>query len=174
LRRHKRRQLRSRSSDREDAVLLEGFSQQLLWNTDDVPVWSFATGCTADADSDGVCDSTDNCPAAANPQQEDGDDDGVGDACDTCPNTIPGATVDAHGCPSPPIRADLDHDGDVDGDDLTVFKSCASGASVPHSGTPICGEADLDDDADVDPDDFGVYQRCYNGQNVPAGPTCAN
>jgi hypothetical protein len=39
----------------------------------------------ADADSDGVPDSVDNCPFRANPGQEDSDGDGVGDACDNCP-----------------------------------------------------------------------------------------
>lgn len=41
--------------------------------------------CTIlDRDADGVPDEADNCPAAANPGQEDGDADGVGDACDNC------------------------------------------------------------------------------------------
>jgi hypothetical protein len=34
-----------------------------------------------DGDGDGVDDGIDNCPAAANPQQEDSDGDGRGDAC---------------------------------------------------------------------------------------------
>ncbi len=37
-----------------------------------------------DGDGDGVPDSIDNCPAAANATQADNDQDGVGDACDNC------------------------------------------------------------------------------------------
>ncbi len=36
---------------------------------------------TDDSDGDGVGDNTDNCPATANPNQEDTDSNGVGDAC---------------------------------------------------------------------------------------------
>jgi hypothetical protein len=40
-----------------------------------------------DSDHDGVPDASDNCPAAANPDQADSDGDGIGDACDPCPSS---------------------------------------------------------------------------------------
>ena len=39
-----------------------------------------------DADRDGVPDATDNCPAAANPDQADADGDKIGNACEVLPN----------------------------------------------------------------------------------------
>ena len=42
----------------------------------------YATVSLPDRDGDGVPDDTDNCPALANPDQEDADGDGFGDACD--------------------------------------------------------------------------------------------
>lgn len=38
-----------------------------------------------DSDGDGVPDTTDNCPNAANADQADADGDGIGDACDSAP-----------------------------------------------------------------------------------------
>lgn len=37
-----------------------------------------------DSDHDGIDDSLDNCPFAANPDQLDTDGDGIGDVCDNC------------------------------------------------------------------------------------------
>jgi hypothetical protein len=53
-----------------------------------------ADPATADLDSDGVPDSSDNCKFVYNPDQKDTDGDGVGDVCDNCvfvsnPRTFP-------------------------------------------------------------------------------------
>ncbi len=75
--------------------------------------------------------------------------------------------------PPPTAAADFNADYDVDGDDLTVFESCASGPAVPHDGTEGCQQADFDDDNDVDQSDFAIFQRCLSGENVPADPNCS-
>jgi hypothetical protein len=72
----------------------------------------------------------------------------------------------------PAIPGDFNGDGDVDGDDLSVFESCVSGPTVHYTGD--CAAADFDQDNDVDQSDFGIFQRCYRGENKPGDPTCAN
>jgi hypothetical protein len=52
---------------------------------------------TADADGDGVPDSSDNCPTVPNPSQADADLDGVGDACDNCPSAYNPDQADGDG-----------------------------------------------------------------------------
>ncbi|MCH9025446.1 MAG: hypothetical protein IH931_08950, partial [candidate division Zixibacteria bacterium] len=55
--------------------------------------------CPPDADSDGVCDFEDNCPADFNPLQEDFNGDGIGDSC-CCDglrgNVFPDTTIDVN------------------------------------------------------------------------------
>lgn len=80
-----------------------------------------------DSDGDGTSDTTDNCPCAVNPDQNDLDNDGKGDRCDT--------DLDGDGVPnsrdnSPEVpnagQEDLDGDGvgdvsdrDIDGDGIS-------------------------------------------------------
>ena len=59
------------------------------------------------------------------------------------------------------VPGDLDHDGDSDADDLTVFAACVSGPAVPCSSD--CAKADFDRDGDVDQSDFGLLQRWLSG-----------
>lgn len=103
------------------AVLFGGYDGSMY--RDDT--WEYQ----GDSDGDGIGDLCDNCPNAANPDQQDSDGDGVGDACDQCPDSPPGSWVDRiRGCPT--ARADLDRDGDVDQDDFGLFQRCVSGPGV--------------------------------------------
>jgi hypothetical protein len=98
--------------------------------------------------------------------------DGVPDGCDLCPNTIPGAPVDADGCPSPANPADYDLDCDVDQDDYMLFEVCTSGPTAAHDAN--CADRDFDLDGDVDGDDFGDFQTCFSGAGITADPNCPN
>ncbi|MGQ0761524.1 MAG: thrombospondin type 3 repeat-containing protein [Acidobacteriota bacterium] len=72
-----------------------------------------------DGDADGVPDTTDNCPNAANADQADADSDLIGDACDNCAQT------------SNPDQADGDSDGAGDACD-TCVNAWISRASMPQ------------------------------------------
>jgi hypothetical protein len=52
-------------------------------------IGAFEAACNGgDTDGDEVCDAEDNCPATANPDQNDLDDDGIGDVCDADDSTL--------------------------------------------------------------------------------------
>jgi hypothetical protein len=98
-----------------------------------------------DADADGLCDSADDCPAVANPDQVDSDGDGLGDACDPCP----GGDLDGDGacdasdnCPglSNPGQADADSDGLGDACD-----NCPNAANADQTDTDFDGVGDVCD-----------------------------
>lgn len=71
----------------------------------------------------------------------------------------------------PPGAPDFDCDGDVDANDLDIFRACWTSPAV---GPPAlnCERADFDHDLDVDQSDFGIFQRCYSDTR-PMQPGCA-
>ena len=75
-----------------------------------------------DLDSDGIPDSSDNCPATPNADQLDTDADDIGDVCDSFPND-PDNDIDGDGvsgeidnCPATPNANQNDLDSDGTGD----------------------------------------------------------
>ncbi|OQZ05604.1 MAG: hypothetical protein B6D36_09320, partial [Planctomycetes bacterium UTPLA1] len=112
-----------------------------------------------DTDSDGFRDACDNCPAVANPTQEDSDGDGAGDACDGCPDDPNKTEPGECGCGMP--EGDRDSDGTpdcVDGcpDDPNKIAPGACGCGVPDTdtdsdGTPDCVDGCPDDPNKIEP-----------------------
>jgi hypothetical protein len=84
------------------------------------------SGCTSDADCDGIADGVDNCPAVPNSLQTDSDGDGIGDPCDVCPleplndADCDGVAAGSDNCPNVYNPGQQDSDGDGIGDACDV------------------------------------------------------
>ncbi len=135
--------------------LLRIFLQSVHWagglpiaagGIDPAPI-AAACRAGADADRDGVLDGLDNCPATANPGQEDRDSDGRGDVCDNCP-MAPNA-----------LQQDADMDGRGDACD-----ACPGDAMDDADGDGVCGDVDVcpsvPDPGQTDTDGDGDGDAC--------------
>ena len=96
-----------------------------------------------DSDGDGVIDSEDNCPFAANAGQENADGDSFGDACDTCPNDTDndtdgdGVCGDLDNCPAVANASQDDADNDTIGD---ACDTCPNDPDNDADGDGICDD----------------------------------
>jgi len=117
--------------------------------------------CVVDSDSDGIADSSDNCPAVYNPDQTDNEADGSGDACDADDDND-GVLDPNDNCPlvGNADQADSDADGagdacdaDLDGDGYdNSGDNCPTAANADQTDTDADGEGDecdLNDDGDA-------------------------
>ena len=146
----------------------------------------------ADGDSDGVPDSTDNCPNVSNPLQGDLDGDGIGDLCDT-DRDGDGVPNVSDNCAIVPNADQADLDGDLignvcdadrDGDTVpNTTDNCpnvvnAGQVDSDHDGigdacdsTPTARKCDADFDSDVDYKDLELILRALGrSASGPADP----
>ena len=108
-----------------------------------------------DTDGDGVPDSSDNCPGAANADQADADGDGLGDACD--PDTDGDGVANASdNCPSVANSGQVDIDGDGLGDACDPLTD-SDGDGIGDSADNCPSVANIDQ---ADADDDGLGDAC--------------
>lgn len=126
-----------------------------------------------DGDGDGVPDSTDNCPAVANPDQVDSDGDGIGDACDGTPTgdgDNDGIDDAVDNCPAVANADQVDADGDGIGD------ACDNLPPIADAGGPYQGnegeQLSFDGSGSSDPDgDELLFSWGFGDGGTALGPT---
>ncbi|HOW17593.1 MAG TPA: thrombospondin type 3 repeat-containing protein, partial [Phycisphaerae bacterium] len=127
---------------------------------DDVAISADTITPPADADGDGVPDSSDNCPAVANADQADCDGDGIGDACDNCPTT------------ANPDQLDVDADGIGDACDAYPTKRNIVVNSLDDPGVPGDGLTTLReamDQANADGNAAVLFDPALTGGTIRPG-----
>jgi hypothetical protein len=111
-----------------------------------------------DADGDTVPDTTDNCPAVANPGQADTDGDGAGNVCDLTPNGDDdgdGIDNNADNCPAVANAGQADTDGDGIGNTCDTTPNGDTDSDGIDNDTDNCPAVPNPDQADTDGDAAG-------------------
>lgn len=139
--------------------------------------WAVRSGDVGleDTDTDGVPDSTDNCPVNANVDQFDTDSDGFGDACDA-DDDADGVEDDIDNCPvtsnSGQNDTDYDYAGDACDDDddndgvADSIDNCSLIVNSDQTDEDSDGQGDICD-GDLDGDGFGNdADNCPNIANT--------
>ncbi|MGC6525560.1 MAG: choice-of-anchor B family protein [Flavobacteriaceae bacterium] len=139
--------------------ILISLSGLLLNCGDDEP-----TGNTyPDGDGDGIHNTIDNCPSAANPNQEDGDEDGIGDICDNCVSVENSQQEDndsddiGNACDNCPGAANPNQEDD---DDDGVGNACDN---CPNDANPNQEDSDEDGIGNVCDNITFTTIPCENG-----------
>jgi hypothetical protein len=87
-----------------------------------------------DADRDGVCDTMDNCPTTANPDQANNDLDAQGDVCDSDDDNDGLLDTAEAIWGSDPFNTDSDADGLNDGDEVNIYTTLPTNPDTDGDG----------------------------------------
>ncbi|MBK7092245.1 MAG: choice-of-anchor B family protein [bacterium] len=123
----------------------------------------------ADADNDGIANTSDNCRFAANPGQEDADSDGVGDICDNCLNVSNPLQEDSNlngiGDACDVVCGDVDQNSTVTVTDVVYLITFIFGGGPAPSPIDI---GDVNCDAQVTVSDVVyIINYIFSGGSVP-------
>ncbi len=116
-----------------------------------------------DGDADGVPNSADNCPAAANPLQENNDADSQGDICDPDDDNDTLSDVDETNLyGTNPFLSDTDSDGFDDPVEIAAGSDPLDTGNIPGSAS-----GDINGDGNVDVADLLMGYQFVFGSATP-------